>query len=73
VDMVKRRGVEFSFQCADAGPVAYFTVYLHSGGGWYSATFEPEPVKGWQTIRVDKATMRVRVRRAAGRGLTRYA
>ena len=39
LDLTDRRGFQFMMYARDAAPVGHFTVYFHSGDGWYSATF----------------------------------
>ncbi|MCX6925610.1 MAG: family 10 glycosylhydrolase, partial [Verrucomicrobia bacterium] len=49
------RGVQFKILCRDPSPVTYFSIYFQSGEGWYHATYFPESVTGWNTIRINKA------------------
>lgn len=58
-DLAMCRGVQFLFHCADPSPVAYFSLYLHSGAGWYRATFDVPAVGRWVPIQVAKADMGV--------------
>jgi hypothetical protein len=58
-DLAMCRGVQFLFHCGDPSPVSHFTVYLHSGGGWYRAAFDAPAVGRWGAIRVSKADMGV--------------
>ncbi len=54
LDLTMSKGVEFDFYCADASPVSHFSMYFHSGNGWYSAGFSPSLSTGWNKIRIDK-------------------
>ena len=59
LDLAHSRGVQFRFFCADPSPVSYFSIYFHSGGGWYSATFWPNARDAWNNIRIGKASTRM--------------
>ena len=54
LDLAGSRGVRFLFCCPDASPVSHFSFYLHSGRGWYAATFGPEAKDGWTTVTIEK-------------------
>ncbi len=56
-DLAMCRGVQFLFHCSDPSPVAYFSLYLHSGDGWYRGTFDAPAAGQWVPIRVSKADM----------------
>ncbi len=56
-DLAMCRGVRFLFYCADPSPVAYFSLYLRSGAGWYRATFDAPVVGQWTPIEVSKEDM----------------
>lgn len=58
-DLRRSRGIQFDFYCADLAPFSSFSVYFHSGGGWYHASFSPEKAGAWQRIVVDKADTRI--------------
>jgi uncharacterized lipoprotein YddW (UPF0748 family) len=58
-DLRRSRGIRFDFYCADLTPFASFSVYFHSGGGWYHASFSPEKSGVWQRIEIDKADTRI--------------
>ena len=47
-------GIEFSFFSYEISPVSRFTVYFHSGKGWYNAGFYPEQKGQWTRIRIPK-------------------
>lgn len=55
LDLGKYQGIEFKFSCSDRSPVSNFTLYLHSGDGWYVAPFDIEDISGWTTVRINKA------------------
>jgi len=59
VDLSGRRGVRFRMFVRDAAPVGHFSIYFHSGDGWYTAAFAPEARDRWHTVTVDKRTTRV--------------
>ena len=54
LDLIMCKGLQFLFFCRDASPVAYFTVYLHSGDGWYRAQFDAPVSAQWSVIKIDK-------------------
>lgn len=54
LDLGAARGIQFDVRCAEASPVASFSIYFESGQGWYHATFFPESATGWETITIDK-------------------
>lgn len=56
LDLTGCRGVQFDFFCPDASPVAHFSLYFQSRGGWYATTFYPEST-GWNRITIDKSSM----------------
>lgn len=57
-DLRGTRGVQFDFYCRDLAPFASFSLYFHSGDGWYHASFSPEEAGVWQHVVVDKADTR---------------
>ncbi|MCX7008704.1 MAG: family 10 glycosylhydrolase, partial [Kiritimatiellaeota bacterium] len=59
LDLSKCSGLRFAMFCRDAAPVAHFSLYLHSGKGWYHATFFPEVTNAWCTITLNKAETRL--------------
>lgn len=59
LDLGLAAGVEFDFLCKNQSPIAYFTAYFRSGGGWYRVGFEPDDSPGWQTVRVLKTRAEV--------------
>jgi len=56
-DLAMCRGVQFLFYCSDPSPVAHFTLYLHSGNGWYRGVFDAPAAAQWVPIHVPKADM----------------
>jgi uncharacterized lipoprotein YddW (UPF0748 family) len=72
LDLAWRTGLEFLFYCRDATPVANFTVYLHSGDGWYRGDFHPSsPTRSgaagttaWTIVQIQKKDMAVEGRPA---------
>lgn len=59
LDLTACRGLRFDFYCADSTPVAYFSLYMHSGNGWYSLTFGAATRKGWGTVLIDKTDTQI--------------
>lgn len=55
LDLTMCKGLQFLFFCRDTSPVAYFTVYLHSGDGWYRAPFDAPASAEWSVIEIDKS------------------
>ena len=55
-DLRLAHGVRFRFRCADASPIASFSLYFRSGAGWYSARFAPRADDQWETIEVLKSS-----------------
>ncbi|NOY80863.1 MAG: family 10 glycosylhydrolase [Kiritimatiellaeota bacterium] len=55
LDLRLARGIRFMFRCADAAPVARFSLYFRSGPGWYSSSFSPRADGKWETIEILKA------------------
>ncbi len=39
----------------DPGAISYFTIYFHSGSGWYNGSGSLSQTGGWQTLRFSKA------------------
>jgi uncharacterized lipoprotein YddW (UPF0748 family) len=58
VNLAAARGVRFDFFCPDPSPIGQYSIYLQSGAGWYSATFQPEAGPAWGTITVNKSAFR---------------
>ena len=64
LDLVMCRGLQFLFFCPNASPVAHFTVYLHSGDGWYRVPFDAPASAAWSIITIDKNAANVEGRPA---------
>jgi uncharacterized lipoprotein YddW (UPF0748 family) len=64
LDLAWRSGLQFLFYCRDATPVASFTVYLHSGDGWYRGNFDASAVAAWVPVQIQKKDMAVEGRPA---------
>ncbi len=59
LDLAWRTGVQFLFYCRDATAVANFSVYLHSGEGWYRGNFDASSTTGWTLVQIHKKDMAV--------------
>ncbi len=59
LDLRDCQGVEFKFFCRDASSVAHFNIYFQSGDGWYHSIFFPESLTNWNTVVIDKSSMKV--------------
>lgn len=59
LDLAWRTGVQFLFYCRDATPVANFSVYLHSGDGWYRGNFDAVSTTAWMPVQIHKKDMAV--------------
>jgi hypothetical protein len=59
LDLAWRTGLQFLFYCRDAAPVANFTVYLHSGDGWYRGNFDASSTTLWTPVQIHKKDMAV--------------
>ena len=57
-DLRGTRGVQFDFYCRDLAPFTSFSLYFHSGKGWYHASFGPEEASAWQHVVIDKSDTR---------------
>lgn len=58
LDLTQARGLAFTFASEDVLPVARFSLYLHSGDGWYSGYFTPELSGETERIVVPRLDMR---------------
>ncbi len=54
LDLSNSNGLEFIFLCSDPSPVSQFSVYLHSGDGWYRWNFYPDKKNDLENIRLLK-------------------
>ncbi|MBN1505499.1 MAG: family 10 glycosylhydrolase [Sedimentisphaerales bacterium] len=59
LDLAWRAGIQFLFYCPDATPVASFSIYLHSGEGWYRGSFDASSTTTWTPIQIHKKDMAV--------------
>ena len=57
LDLTACQGLRFLFYSPDPSPVSFFTLYLHSGQGWYAAPFGPTRKGAWSTVTIDKSDM----------------
>lgn len=55
LDLASARGIKFRLWCGDISSISHFRLYLHSGGGWYSAAFGPSGRDAWSAVTIDKA------------------
>ena len=54
LDLTMCKGLQFLFFCRDTSPVANFTIYLHSGNGWYRVAFDAPASAQWTPIKISK-------------------
>jgi uncharacterized lipoprotein YddW (UPF0748 family) len=54
VDLTGRKGVQFLYRSEGAASVGYFSIYFHSGGGWYKVGFEAPGGDGWGVVKILK-------------------
>jgi uncharacterized lipoprotein YddW (UPF0748 family) len=54
LDLAVCNGVQFLFCCCDPSPVASFSIYFHSGNGWYRCGFDVPNSVGWRSIKIYK-------------------
>ncbi len=54
LDLTMCKGLQFLFYCHNASPIGSFSVYLHSGDGWYRGKFAPPASAGWTTVKIHK-------------------
>jgi uncharacterized lipoprotein YddW (UPF0748 family) len=59
LDLAWCTGVQFLFYCRDAAPVTNFSVYLHSGDGWYRGNFDASSTTLWTPVQIHKKDMAV--------------
>ncbi len=59
LDLAWRTGLQFLFYCRDATPVSSFSVYLHSGDGWYRGNFDASSTTTWTPVQIHKKDMSV--------------
>ena len=56
LDLAMCNGVQFLFYCHDPSPVGSFSIYFHSGNGWYRSTFDAPRSEGWSSVKIYKKT-----------------
>jgi uncharacterized lipoprotein YddW (UPF0748 family) len=54
LDLTMCKGIQFLFHSRDTSPVASFSMYLHSGNGWYRCGFDAPVSTGWTPIKIAK-------------------
>lgn len=54
LDLTMCKGIQFLFYCRDTSPVSSFSIYFHSGDGWYRCGFDAPVSAGWSTIKIHK-------------------
>jgi len=54
LDLTMCKGLQFLFYCRDASPIGSFSVYLHSGDGWYRGKFAAPASAGWRVVKIHK-------------------
>lgn len=59
LDLTACRGLQFAFFCPDSSPVAGFSFYLRSGGGWYAASFGHGAPGAWATVKIERTDTRM--------------
>ena len=57
LDLTGSQGVQFRFRCTDPASISKFNFYLHSGRGWYAASFATDSPSGWNTVIIDKGVL----------------
>jgi uncharacterized lipoprotein YddW (UPF0748 family) len=53
-DLTMCRGLQFLFYCHDSSPISSFSVYFHSGDGWYRGKFAAPASSGWTVVKIHK-------------------
>jgi uncharacterized lipoprotein YddW (UPF0748 family) len=59
LSMTAARGLQFEFLCRDLSPIGNFNLFLHSGNGWYAASFGPSRAGQWCTVTIEKRDTRI--------------
>jgi uncharacterized lipoprotein YddW (UPF0748 family) len=54
MDLTMCKGIQFLFYNRDTSPVSSFSMYLHSGDGWYRCRFDVPVSAGWTPIKIHK-------------------
>ena len=58
LDLSSYQGIELRIFPANLAPVAHFNIYFQSGSGWYSGSFFPDSSSQWNTLEIEKASLR---------------
>ncbi|KPL23308.1 MAG: hypothetical protein AMJ75_06335 [Phycisphaerae bacterium SM1_79] len=69
LDLTMCKGLQFLFYCQDSLPVSSFSVYLHSGDGWYRGKFAAPSSAGWAFVKIHKNSTDVEGRPAGWSGV----
>jgi len=59
LDLTACQGLQFDFFCADASPVSGFSLYLHSGNGWYATSFAGDAPGAWCRVKIRQTETRM--------------
>ena len=54
LDLTGRKGVQFLYRSEGVSSVGYFSIYFHSGAGWYKAGFGAPGSPGWGLVKILK-------------------
>jgi len=54
LDLTGRKGVQFLYRSEGAASVGHFSIYFHSGAGWYKVGFEAPGKPGWGRVEILK-------------------
>ncbi len=54
LDLAMCKGIQLLFYSRDTSPVSSFSMYLHSGDGWYRCRFDAPVSAGWTRIKIHK-------------------
>jgi uncharacterized lipoprotein YddW (UPF0748 family) len=58
LDLSSYQGFELRVFSTNLAPVGHFSIYFQSGGGWYGGTFSPDSASQWNTLEIDKTSLR---------------
>ena len=59
LDLTGRKGVQFLYRSEAAASIGHFSIYFHSGRGWYNVGFEAPGRGGWGRVEILKKDARV--------------
>ena len=54
LDLTGRKGVQFLYRSEGTVSIGYFSIYFHSGAGWYKVGFEAPGRGGWGRVEILK-------------------